>query len=141
MEDPLDPWSLPVWGFVFSLASCLFFISTIPVPNDILKCNPKIQQAKSGDQAAHCAGGCDASQPWVLKEDRVLIPEPLRQRRVADRQADVETQHDAQEEFDPLEPARDVMMGVRCGRGASLGVFYGGRRRPGQLRRGRGEWG
>lgn len=44
-----------------------------------------------------------------LEEDGVLIPEGVRPGRVADGEADIHAQHDAQKQLDALKPAGHMM--------------------------------
>lgn len=88
----------------------------------VLKRNPKIQKPQSRNYTPDRAMGSKDCKRGKLHEDRILVPEGVRPRRVADGQADVHPQHDPQKQLGAHQPARNPLRRRRSARRFRSGV-------------------
>src|SRR6185312_13020429 len=79
--------------------------SPSPEPDRILKCDPQVQQPESRNYSPHRPVGRQSTDTRILKEERVLVPEHRRPRRVADGQADIHPEHHPQHQLKAFQPA------------------------------------
>lgn len=77
----------------------------------VLKRDPEIEEAEPGNKTSHRAAGGKDRKRWELENDGVPIPEGVRPRGVTDEQADIDLQHDSQEQFDADQPAGNALLG------------------------------
>ena len=87
------------------------------MPDRIVECNPQIQKSQSRHKAPYRTVGRIDRERGELQEKRVLVPEHLGPRCVADRQPDVHSQHHPQKQLGSLQPPRypvRPMLFLRC---------------------------
>lgn len=82
---------------------------------NILQRIPQIQKPQPGYEPANCAVSGYVGKGWVFKEQGILVPKHGRPGRIANREANIHPQHDAQQKFNALKPFGDSLRGMLDG--------------------------